>query len=86
MKKIWVITSRAFLYGEYLDRLEKTYVAKTEEEAKKIFDRECSSLKDWFCNGVDTDEPYDSNFDDDNTYVLVADGAESVVTLREVEI
>ena len=84
--KIWVITSRAFLEGEYFDRLEETYVCKTEEEAKKKFDEVCSSQTDWFWDGVDTDGPYDRNFDDENTYVLVSDGAECVVTLREVEI
>ena len=27
--RIWIITSRAFLEGEYFDRLEETKVAKT---------------------------------------------------------
>ena len=35
--KIWIITSRAFEGEGYFDRLEETKVAKTEEEAKKIF-------------------------------------------------
>lgn len=84
--RVWVITSRAFRDGEYFDRLEETYVAKTEEEAKKIFDQECHSQGDWFWDGVDTDGPYDRIFEDDNTYVLISDAAECVVTKREVEI
>lgn len=84
--KLWVITARAFLEGEYFDRLEKTIVAKTAEEARDIFARECNYQQDWFWDGVDSDGPYDSNFDDENTYVLESFEAHSVVTLREVEI
>lgn len=83
--KIWVITSRAFLEGEYFDRLEETKVAKTKEEAKKVFDMECSSQTDWFWDGADSN-PYDRHFLDDDTYVLESDEAHCVVTLREVEI
>lgn len=82
MKKIWVITSRAFREGEYFPRLEETYVARTGEEAKKIFDRECRSQGDWFWDGG----PYDRITEDENTYVLMNGEAVCVVTLREVEI
>lgn len=61
----------------------KKRVAKTEEEAKKIFDQECHSQGDWFWDG---DMPYDRYFEDENTYVLINDEVKSVVTLREVEI
>ena len=81
--KIWIITARAFREGEYFPRLEETKVAKTEEEAKKVFDKECQSQTDWFWDG---DMPYDNYFEDDNTYVLVNNEAQCVVTLREVEI
>lgn len=81
--KIWVITARAFEGEGYFDRLEETKVAKTEEEAKKLFSQECHSQGDWFWDG---DMPYDRYFEDENTYVLISDEAKSVVTLREVEI
>lgn len=80
--KIWVITSRAFLEGEYFDRLEETKVAKTEEEAKKIFDQECHSQGDWFWDGG----VYEREYVDSNTYILTNDEAVCVVTKREVEI
>ena len=82
MKKIWVISSRAFRYNEYFDRLEETYVCKTEEEAKKTFSRECHSQGDWFWDGG----VYEREYVDDNTYVLTNDEAVCVVTKREVEI
>lgn len=81
--KIWVITAKAFLEGEYFNRLEETKVAKTLEEAKKLFSQECHSQGDWFWDG---DIPYDRIFEDENTYVLTSDEAISVVTLREVEL
>lgn len=81
--KIWIITSRAFEGEAYFDRLEETKVAKTQEEAKKLFSQECHSQGDWFWDG---DMPYDNYFEDDNTYVLVNNEAQCVVTLREVEI
>ena len=83
MKKIWIITSRAFLGEEYFDRLEETKVVKTAEEAKKVFDMECSSQTDWFWDGS---SPYDHYYEGDDTYVLTNDEAVCVVTLREVEI
>ena len=83
MKKIWIITARAFRGEEYFDRLEETKVAKTEEEAKELFDKECSSQTDWFWDG---DMPYDHYYEGDDTYVLVSDEASCVVTLREVEL
>lgn len=81
--KLYVITSRAFEWETYFPRLEATYVCKTKEEAKKVFDKECHSQGDWFWDG---DIPYDRIFEDENTYVLVNDEAKSVVTLREVEL
>lgn len=83
--RIWIITARAFREGEYFPRLEETKVAKTEEDAKKLFDMECQSQTDWFWDDVDAN-PYDRIFEDDNTYVLISDEAHCVVTLREVEI
>lgn len=85
MTKIWIITSRAFQEGEYFDRLEETKVAKTEEEAKELFDKECSSQTDWFWDDADSN-PYDHYYLGDDTYVLESDEAHCVVTLREVEI
>ena len=85
--KIWIITSRAFYdYTEYFPRLEETKVAKTEEEAKKLFSRECSNMADWFWDGVDAHGPYDHVYIDDNTYQLTNDEAVCVVTLREVDL
>ena len=85
--RIWVITSRAFYdYTEYFDRLEETKVAKTEEEAKELFNKMCSSETDWFWDGVDAHGPYDHYFEGDDTYVLQSDEAVCVVTKREVEI
>lgn len=81
--KIWVITSRAFLGEEYFPRLEETKVVKTAEEAKRVFDKECSSQTDWFWDGS---SPYDHYYEGDDTYVLTNDEAVCVVTLREVEI
>lgn len=83
--RIWIITSRAFLWGDYFHRLESTKVAKTEEEAKKLFDKECSSQGDWFWDGTDRYQ-YTSDFIDENTYQLVSEEAMCCVTLREVEI
>lgn len=80
--RIWVITSRAFRYNEYFPRLEETKVAKTGEEAKEIFDKECHSQGDWFWDGG----PYQRVTEDENTYVLTNGEAVCVVTLREVEI
>lgn len=80
--RIWVIASRAFLGEEYFDRLEETKVAKTAEEAKKVFDKECSSQTDWFWDGSG---PYDHYYEGDDTYVLTNNEAVCVVTLREVE-
>ena len=80
--RIWVITARAFLGEEYFDRLEETKVVKTGEEAKRVFDMECSSQTDWFWDGG----VYDHYFLGDDTYVLTNDEAVCVVTLREVEI
>lgn len=80
--KIWIITARAFRGEEYFPRLEETKVAKTEEEAKKLFSQECHSQGDWFWDGG----PYDRIFEDENTYVLANDEVKSVVTLRDVEI
>lgn len=85
--RIWVITSRAFYdYSEYFPRLEETKVAKTEEEAKKLFDKECSNETDWFWDGVDAHGPYDHYYLGDDTYVLSNEEAVCVVTLREVEL
>lgn len=80
--KIWIITSRAFRYGEYFNRLEETKVAKTEEEAKTLFSRECHSQGDWFWDGG----TYEHYSPDPDTYVLVNEEAVCVVTKREVEI
>lgn len=83
--RIWIITARAFLGEEYFDRLEETKVAKTEEEAKELFNKMCSSETDWFWDGVDAN-PYDRIFEDNNTFVLISPEAHCVVTLREVEV
>lgn len=80
--RIWVITARAFRGEEYFDRLEETKVAKTEEEAKELFDKECSSETDWFWDGG----VYDHYYLGDDTYVLSSEEAVCVVTLREIEI
>ena len=82
MEKIWIITSRAFRGEEYFPRLEETKVAKTEEEAKAMFGKECHSQGDWFWDGG----TYDHYSPDPNTYVLQSDEAVCVVTKREVEI
>lgn len=84
--RIWIITARAFRDGEYFNRLEETKVAKTEEEAKELFDKECSSQTDWFWDGMDAHGPYDHYSEGDDTYVLQSDEAVCVVTKREVEI
>lgn len=81
--RIWIITVRAFRGEEYFNRLEETKVAKTEEEANQIFDKECSSQTDWFWDGS---APYDHYYEGDDTYVLQSDEAVCVVTLREAEI
>lgn len=83
--KIWIITARAFRGEEYFPRLEETKVAKTEEEANELFDKECSSQTDWFWDDVDAN-PYEHYYEGDDTYVLQSDEAHCVVTLREVEI
>lgn len=83
--KIWIITARAFRDGEYFNRLEETKVAKTEEEAKELFNKMCSSETDWFWDDVDAN-PYDHYSEGDDTYVLQSDEAVCVVTKREVEI
>lgn len=80
--RIWVITSRAFRGEEYFPRLEETKVAKTEEEAKELFNKECHSQGDWFWDGG----VYEREYVDSGTYVLTNDEAVCVVTLREVEI
>lgn len=84
--KIWVITSRAFSYDEYFDRLEETKVARNEEEAKELFDEMCSSETDWFWDGVDAHGPYDHYYLGDDTYVLSSEEAVCVVSLRAVEL
>lgn len=80
--RIWVITSRAFRGEEYFPRLEETRVAKTGEEAREIFNRECHSQGDWFWDGG----VYGREYVDSDTYVLTSDEAVCVVTLREVEL
>lgn len=85
--KIWVISARAFYdYTEYFPRLEETEVARTEEEAKELFNKMCSSERDWFWDGVDAHGDYDHVYIDDNTYQLTSDEAVCVVSLRAVEL
>lgn len=84
--KIWVITSRSFSGDEYFDRLEETKVARNEEEANQLFDKMCSSMTDWFWDGVDAHGPYDHYYEGDDTYVLSSEEAVCVVSLRAVEL
>lgn len=84
--KIWVITSRPFSGDEYFDRLEETKVARNEEEANSLFDKMCSSMTDWFWDGVDAHGDYDHYYLGDDTYVLSSEEAVCVVSLRAVEL
>lgn len=80
--QLWIITSRAFRYGDYFPRLEETFVAQTEEEAKRIFSRECHNQGDWFWDGG----TYKQKSVDENTYVLTNKEAVCVVSLRVCEL
>ena len=81
MKKVYVITTRAFWKGTLFKRLAETKVMTDKEAARDFFNHEYQDIRGWFFDG---DEPYEMKLLDENTVEFYNSEVYAIVQFVEV--